>query len=491
MGKRRTILWGGLAIIAIGAATVAVRTATFAPKGLADGSDIRLAAAPAFDLDAAVGHLSAAAQIKTISHQDPAENDVAEWDRLHAWLVATYPAAHRVMARTILPNRTLIYHWPGSDASLAPIILMAHQDVVPVTEGTDGDWKYPPFAGTIAEKAVWGRGTVDDKGSLVGLFEAFEALASQGFQPKRGIYFVSGHDEEVGGSGAAAAAAKLKADGVRALFTLDEGSVVLRDTPVINGPAILIGIAEKGYATLKVTANAPGGHSSMPPAETGVTTLARAVLSITEKPFPMEMRGPGAAMVESLAAHKGGSTKMAVANQWLFAPILKRQLSASPSSAAAFHTTIAPTMLEGSPKENVLPQSATALINYRIAPWNRSADVMARAKAAVGGAPVELSWVKAPNEPSRVSSTRSQGWKYVVAAARADAPDAVVAPFLVVGATDSRSMEPISQDVYRFMPMHFTLKETAMIHGTNEHMTIDSFGRMINFYARLIATSAG
>ena len=165
------------------------------------------------------------------------------------------------MTRTILPNRTLIYHWPGGDASLAPIIVMAHQDVVPVTGGTERDWKYPPFAGTIAENAIWGRGTVDDKGSLVGLFEAIEALAVQGFQPKRGIYLVSGHDEEAGGSGAAAAAARLKAEGVRALYTLDEGSVVLRDTPVIDGPAILIGIAEKGYATLKVTANAPGGHS--------------------------------------------------------------------------------------------------------------------------------------------------------------------------------------------------------------------------------------
>src|SRR3546814_5593423 len=145
--------------------------------------------------------------------------------------------------------------------------------------------------------------------------------------------------EEAGGSGAVAAAAKLKAEGVRALYTLDEGSVVLLDTPVIDGPAILIGVAEKGYATLKVTANAPGGHSSMPPAETGVTTLARAVLAITEKPFPIEMRGPGAALVEAPAAHKGGTTKMGVANRWLLGYLLENQLSASPSSAAAFHTT--------------------------------------------------------------------------------------------------------------------------------------------------------
>ncbi|WP_374394987.1 M20 family peptidase [Sphingopyxis sp.] len=491
MGKLRIALIGGLSILVVGAAVVGVRTSTFAPANVADGRDVKLAAAPAYDLDAAVRHLSEAAQIRTISNQDPAANDVAEWDRLHAWLASTYPAGHGAMQRTILPNRTLVYHWPGSDASLAPVILMAHQDVVPVTPGTEGDWKYPPFAGTIADGAVWGRGTVDDKGSLVGLFEALDALAKSGFKPKRGIYLVSGHDEEAGGSGALAAAAKLKAEGVKAIYTLDEGSIVLTDTPVIDGPAIMIGIAEKGYGTLKVTAPAPGGHSSMPPAETGVTTLAKAVLAIAGKPFPLEFRGPGASMIEALAPKKGGATKMAVANQWLFGHSLKNRLGAAPTTAAAFHTTIAPTMLEGSPKENVLPQSANALINYRIAPWNSSADVMARAKEAVGDIKVDLAWVKPPREPSRVSSTSSQGWKWIAAAARADAPDAVLTPTLVVAGTDSRSMEPVSEDVYRFMPMHFSLKESAMIHGTNEHMAIDSFKRMIDFYARLIATSTG
>lgn len=489
MAKTRAILLGGLAIVAVAAGAVAVQTATFAPRDVVDGSDVTLAAAPAYSLDDAVRHLSAAAQIPTISHQDATDNQLAEWDRLHAWLAATYPAAHKAMTRTILPNRTLLYHWAGSDATLAPIIVMAHQDVVPVTEGTEGDWKYPPFSGQIAENAVWGRGTVDDKGSLVGLFEALEALANAGFQPRRGIYLVSGHDEEAGGSGAIAAAARLKADGVKAIFAIDEGSLVLTDTPVIDGPAIMIGIGEKGYGTLKVTATAPGGHSSMPPAETGVTTLAKAVLAIADNPFPLEIRGPGASMLEALAAKKGGTTKMAVANRWLFAPLLKRQIAASPSTAAAFHTTIAPTMLEGSPKENVLPQSANALINYRIAPWNSSADVLARAREAVGDLKVELSWVKPPREPSRISSTSSEGWKWIAAAARADAPGATLTPTLVVAGTDSRSMEPVSKDVYRFMPMHLSLKEAGMIHGTNEHMAVDSFKRMIDFYARLIRTS--
>lgn len=491
MGIKRRIIWAGIGAIAIAVTSVGVRTARFSPEGLADGSDVKLAAAPDYDLKAAVTHLSEAAQIKTISHQDPADNDLTQWNKLHVWLQSSYPAVHRTMTREILPNGTLIYHWAGSDSALQPIIVMAHQDVVPVTAGTELDWKYPPFAGTVTDKAVWGRGTVDDKGSLIGLFEALEALARQGFQPKRGIYLVSGHDEEAGGSGAAAAAAELRAKGVRAVYTLDEGSIVLTDPPGVDSPAILIGIAEKGYATLKVTANAPGGHSSMPPKQTGVETLARAVLDITGHPFPLKLLGPGESMIDALAAKKGGSMKMAVANKWLFGQLLRRELGSEPSTAAAFHTTIAPTMLQGSPKENVLPQSANAMINYRIAPWNTSEDVMARARNAVGDAKVDLSWVSAPKEPSRVSSTNSDGWKWLAAAARADAPNAVLAPILVVAATDGRSMESVSDDVYRFMPMHFSLKGAEMIHGTNEHMSVDSLKRMIDFYARLIATSAG
>src|SRR3546814_18993379 len=129
MGKRRTILVGGLAIIAIVAGTVAVRTATFAPKDIADGSGVRLAAVPAYDLGVAVEHLSAAAQIRTISHQDAADNDVAEWDKLHAWLAATYPATRAALPRTILPNRTRLYTWPGRDAALPPELSIGQQSL--------------------------------------------------------------------------------------------------------------------------------------------------------------------------------------------------------------------------------------------------------------------------------------------------------------------------------------------------------------------------
>ncbi len=481
----------GLAVVLVGAGIAGYRTATFAANDVGNGLGIKVAAPPTFDADQAALNLGTAIRFKTVSHQDPAENDFSQWDQLQSWLQSTYPAAHGLMQRELVAERTLLYTWVGSDAALQPIILMAHHDVVPVTPGTEKDWKRQPFSGEIVDGAVWGRGAIDDKGSLITLFEALNALARSGFKPKRTIYIVSGHDEEVGGTGAVAAAALLAKRGVKAQFTIDEGGVVALDAPIINGPAAMIGIAEKGYATLKITASAQGGHSSMPPKETGVVNLAKAVLAINDNAFPMEIKGPGKLMLETLAAQKGGMTKLAVANIWLSGGMLKKQVGQTPSGAASMHTTIAPTMLTGSPKENVLPQTATALINYRIAPWNSSADVMNRAKSATKNQPVELSWVKAPREPSKTSSTNSPGWNMIVATVNANSPGSVTAPYLVVGGTDSRSMQGVSDDVYRLLPFHFSLKETAMIHGTNEHLSIDNLKRAINFYARLIKTSAG
>ena len=480
----------GLGVLALGG-VLAVRTATFAPAGVSDGSQIKVAPAPAFDLASAASHLGAAVRFLTVSNQDPAENKAEEWSKLQAWLQATYPKAHAAMQRRLI-GQTMLYTWPGSDPAAQPIILMAHQDVVPVTPGTEQDWKHPPFSGEIADGAVWGRGSIDDKGSLVALFEALEALAASGFHPKRTIILVSGHDEEVGGSGAEAAAKVLADEKVRALFAIDEGGLITTDTPIVNGPALMIGVAEKGYVTLKVTAPAEGGHSSAPPKETGVINLSRALIAISDNPFPVELRGPGASMLEAFGARAGGMTKVAIANRWLFGPLLKAQATKSPASAAMFHTTIAPTMLGGSPKENVLPQSAYGLINYRIAPWDSSAKVLERARASVKGMPVTVDFTeRKPREPTPVSSSTSEGWNLIAAAALADQPGTPVSPYLVVAGTDSRSMAGVADDVYRFQAIALDTGEIKIIHGTNEHMTLTNLESLIRFYARLVATAAG
>ncbi|HYE44335.1 MAG TPA: M20 family peptidase [Caulobacter sp.] len=482
---------GAVAIVALLVAVVLIRTFTWKPPAAVDLTAVRLADAPAIDQARAAARLSEAVRFRTISNQEEAANDWAEWDRLHAWLAATYPAAHAAMVREILPNKALLYTWAGSDPSLKPIVLMAHQDVVPITPGTEKDWRHPPFAGDIADGAVWGRGAIDDKGSLVAIFEALDALAASGFKPKRTVIVVSGQDEETGGTGAQAAAALLISRGVKAEWVLDEGSAAVTEHPITGGPAAIIGVAEKGYATLRVTARAPGGHSSAPPKETGVGTLAKAITAISEDQFPLELKGPGADMVRALAPEAGFVMRMALANEWLFGPMIKSQFAKTPASAALLHTTIAPTMLRGSPKENVLPQDATAWINYRIAPGQTRDDVMARARRAVKGLDVELAWEGAAlSNPSPVSGTDTAGWR-VIAALASEGGRLAVAPGLVGAGTDSRYMTGVSDSIYRYQPLMAPLDTFAMIHGTNERMTLENLSRMTTFYARLVATAAG
>ena len=480
---------GLLGLMVVVAGVVAVRTATFRAPAAFDPESIALADAPPLDTRTAARHLAEAVRFRTISHQDAAENDWTEWSRFHAWLEATYPAAHVAMNREIVAGHTLVYTWPGRDARRPPIVLPAHHDVVPVTPGSETDWRHPPFEGVIADEAIWGRGSVDDKGSLVALFEAVEALLATGFQPGRTVIIVSGHDEEAGGSGALAAADLLKSRGVVAEFVLDEGLAVVADYPLLGRPVALVGIAEKGYGTLRITAPAKGGHSSAPPPATGVEVLASAVLAITGNPFPMRFEGPAAEMLRTLAPEAGLGARAAIANSWLFAPLLVRQIAATPAGAAGLHTTIAPTMLRGSPKENVLPQDAAAWINYRISPGHSSAAVLDHARRATDGLDVTIEWERPPYEPAPVSSASSAGYR-IIAALASEGGSLPVAPGLVTAYTDSRSFTAVATDIYRFQPIVASMREFEMIHGTNEHLTFDNLERMTGFYARLIASAA-
>lgn len=483
--KRSAAALGLLALVAMVATMVwrAERLKATAPLPA-------VVAVDAIDGARAAQRLGEAIRFRTVTHQDPAQDALGEWQRLHDWLAATYPATHAALQRERVDGRSLLYTWAGSDPALAPVLLMAHQDVVPVSPGTEGDWTEPPYSGALKDGVVWGRGAVDDKGSLVALFEAVESLAAAGFAPRRTVLLALGHNEEVLGSGAKAIAALLRERGLKPAFVLDEGMVIVEDHPVTRAPVALIGTAEKGYATLRVTAKAPGGHSSMPPPETAVATLAAAVLAITGRPFPFDYSGPAAEMMGALAPRAPFVTRLAVGNAWLFAPLLEKQIAATPSGAALLHTTMAPTMLEGSPKENVLPQTATARINFRIHPRDDSAAVMARAQAAVADLPVTLDWEQPPNEPTPVSSTASEAWA-LLAALAGEFSGAPVAPALVLGGTDSRVFAGWAEDVYRFQPLRLRLDELGMIHGTNERLSVDNLDRAAEFYRRLIERGAG
>jgi carboxypeptidase PM20D1 len=481
-------LLGVLAVAVLLVAVVLFRTFTYGPPQAAE-APVALAPPVPVNVDAAAQHLGEAIRFRTISHQDPKDDDPKAWDDQRAWLQTTYPKFNAVAQREVIGGGALVYTWKGSDPTLPAVVLMAHQDVVPVSAGTEGQWKAPPFSGAIKEGAVWGRGSIDDKGSLIALMEACETLAAQGFTPKRTVIVVSGeHEETTGGSIPKVAALLAKRD-EHALFVLDEGLSIIEDNPVTGKPAALIAVAEKGYATLRVTAKGKGGHSSMPPKSTAVETLAKAVVAIADHPFPMSLGGPTEAMLKGLAPQMPFMTKMAVANTWLFGPLVTAKFAASPAGAAQLHTTIAPTMLQGSPKENVLPQEAIARINYRLYPGDTTDSVMAKAKSAVGDLPVSLVWEGRANNPSAVASTNAGAYR-VIAALAEDMEHVPTVPALMLGATDSYRMSPIAMDIYKFEFTPGGIKDAEMIHGTNEHMTLKNLDRLTQFFARLIATTA-
>lgn len=452
-----------------------------------------LASPPAFDLQRAAQRLGETIRFETVSYEQGEVADPKAFRDLHKFLKRNYPRVHARMAPELVEQFSLLYTLPGSDPSLAPILLLAHQDVVPVEPGTEQDWDAPPFAGDIVDGIVYGRGAFDNKGSIVAILEAMEGLLATGFEPRRGIVLAFGHDEEVLGSGAEATARLLQERGVRPWFALDEGMVVLQDLPLTGEPAALIGLAEKGYLTVQVSAAAPGGHSSMPGRESAIERLSRAVVAIREKPFRAGFdQGPAGEMLASLAPQLGFGARVVIANRWLLEPLLLAGTEASPAGNALLRTTIAPTMLRSGTKPNVLPQEAHAYLNLRLHPRDsveEALEHLRRSVSAIDGITIEPHGLH--SEPSPVSSMDSEAYALLSDVTATHAPEgAPVAPALVLAATDSRFYAGVAEDVYRFAPVWMAQAELERVHGTGERLSVENLGRMIQFYAQLIATGA-
>jgi carboxypeptidase PM20D1 len=448
----------------------------------------------AVDKAAVAESLGAALRAKTVSGLlDPA-GTALEFDALHAHLRSRYPLVHQRLQREVVGAHSLLYTWKGSDAQAKGIALLAHQDVVPIAPGTEGLWKQPPFGGVVQDGMVWGRGAVDNKSNLITQLEAVEGLLKAGFQPRRTIYLLFGHDEEVGGrQGAQVAAALLKQRGVRLDFVVDEGSVVTEGIfPGLAPPLALIGLAEKGSLTVKLTATAPPGHSSMPPAagHSVIGMLSAALVRLEASPMPGGIRGAAAELFAAVAPELPFGQRLALSNTWLLGPLVEQQLGRAPSTNALLRTTTALTIVSAGNKENVLPGKAEAVVNFRLLPGDSAEAVLAHVKRAVADERIDVQMLGTPFEASKLSAVDAEGYRRIERTVREVFPDARVAPSLVVVGTDSRHFQDLADQVYRFMPIRFTAADLALPHGTNERISADQLADMVRFYHRLLQQSA-
>jgi carboxypeptidase PM20D1 len=436
-------------------------------------------------------HLAEAITFRTISGDDPASTESSEFIRLHAFLRQAYPRLHAALEREVVNGLSLLFTWEGQNRLLEPILLLAHQDVVPAEDAAA--WKYPPFAGRIAEQAVWGRGAVDVKGALIAICEAVEGLVARGFRPRRTIHLAFGHDEEVGGlNGAAAIGDLLERRGTRPLFISDEGGAILHGViPGVKKPVAAIGIGEKGYLTLELKVTMTGGHTSMPPAHTAIGILSDAIQRLESRPFPATLSTAARQMLRALAREMPWTARIAIAGLPLLAPIIKRRLEKTPSGAATLRTTTAVTMIESGIKDNVLPHEAVATLNCRVLPGEDSLSVIRRIRDVIDDPRVQISIAgRFHSEPPPVARVDTPGYQLIKRTIAELAPDAVVAPCLVLGGTDSRHYTRLTPSVYRFGALRITAEDLASIHGKNEKISLDNCQLLVRFYTRLIQNSA-
>ncbi|WP_226666048.1 M20 family peptidase [Microbulbifer aggregans] len=476
------------------AAITLIRTVLYtAPELPAVPSQTHRMDSAAVDPQRIAQHLSEAIQLRTVSSQITEPATQAQFVAFLDWLAETYPEVHasltpQRLGKAPLPPYTLLFTWPGKNANLQPVLISGHYDVVPVIPGTESQWTHPPYSGAIDDTHIWGRGALDDKSAVIALMEAATVLLGEGFQPERTVYLSITSDEEVGGEhGTAAVVEKLEKDGVQLAWTLDEGSFLLRGfIPGVEPAVASINVAEKGYMTVDLVAHGRGGHSSMPPKETAVDTLAHALVKLDESPIPGGLEGTSGQMFDAIAPHMPFSKKLLFANRWLFGGLIDSALKSQPSTAAMLHTTVAPTMLSGSVKENVLPIDAVATVNLRVHPRDSIEQLEAYLKRVIDDERVDVITRQA-QAASRVSSADAEGFHAIAHSATSTYGPVVIAPGLTVGGTDSRRYAQVADNSYRFNPMLVTREDVHGFHGTDERISIDNMAKATVFYKDLIA----
>ncbi|XP_077586352.1 N-fatty-acyl-amino acid synthase/hydrolase PM20D1.2 [Stigmatopora nigra] len=433
-----------------------------------------------------------AIRIPTVSFSSTESNTTALL-HFNSFLRKAFPTifTSSLVQHELVANYSHLFRISGSQAHLLPYLLLAHIDVVPATE-SDG-WDAPPFSAQEIEGFIYGRGTIDDKGSLMGILQALEFLLIKGYTPRRGFYIGLGHDEEVSGyQGAVNIARLLKQRNTRLAFILDEGLAVLDGViSGLNGPAALIGVSEKGLATVKLSVSTLPGHASMPPRESSIGILAAAVKKLEDNPMPMLFGyGPERETFEHLAHKFGFPMKFILSNLWIFSPLVGRFLQQKPDSNAFVRTTTAVTMFNAGVKTNVIPSFAEAYVNLRIHSAQSLQEVLDLIEVTLGDHRVKMELIEG-FDPLPVSSSgeNSFGFQIVKKTLLDMFPTVTVAPGICVGNTDSRHFKDLTNDIYRFAPLWFKPGDAKRFHGINERISKKNYEELILFYSRLIQNS--
>ena len=468
-----------LGLLAVFFAVVLIRTLNFKPKAQEPIADTE----ENFDKERAVDSLAKLVRCKTISRYTHEEEDEAEFEKLYELLPTLYPRVFETCELKKFEDRGLLFHWKGKSVG-EPSVLMAHYDVVPVDESK---WEKPPFEAIIEDGCLWGRGTLDTKVTFNGILSAAEHLIGEGFVPENDVYFAFSGGEEVNGEGAHHIVRYFKEQGITLGMVVDEGGAVVENVfPGVKTPCAMVGIAEKGMTDLRYTVESNGGHASAPKPHTPVGVLSMACCKVESHPFKAHITKPVAEMFDTLGRHSTFVYRMIFANLWCFRPVLDALAKSSGGEMnALMRTTVAFTQMQGSSATNVIPPSASMVSNIRLNPEDTIESAVDYIRRTVGDDSVKLEVIHGMN-PSRISRTDCEGWRRVSRAVASTWKGCIVSPYLMVQCSDCRHYGEISDRVYRFSAMDLTKEERASIHGNNEKIRLETVGKAVEFFIRLM-----
>lgn len=480
------ILWTILGLLGAFIAVTLVRAAFWTPEKV----EFEPLPDEQVDVDKYRKDLSDAIKIKTISNVDVDKVDWNEFKRLHALFEERFPLVYKNLKCEEISLASLLFTWEGKNPDLEPIALLGHQDVVPVAEGTEGDWTHPAFDGVDDGEFVWGRGALDMKNHLIAVLESVEALLAEGFEPERTVYLCFGHDEEIVAaptSGAGSIAAVLKERGVHLDSVIDEGGAILNlhVGNILNKKLAGVGIAEKGYVDYRVSVSAKGGHSSQPPEHTALGALADVIKDIEGHQFKAKMPAFVYELFTKIGKNVSYPARIVTCNLWLLKPLITAVMRKIPPAASLIHTTTAVTMAEGSPAANVLPQKASVTVNFRMMPGVTIKNVEEHIRKCVRNKDIEVEYLKG-KEASKVSPTDSRSFKILEEICTRTDRDLLVAPYLVMGGTDAYHYEEVCDNIYRFAPFVMDTKLLLTTHGTDERIPIACMADGLKFFKRYI-----
>ncbi len=443
--------------------------------------------------DTIIPRLQKAIQAKTISYEDPELFDDEAFKGYREHIYASFPTVIENLKLELYNEKTMIFKWQGTNSSLKPVAMLNHIDVVPVQEINLDKWLAPPFSGEVIDGYIFGRGTLDTKAGAVANLEAVSLLLEEGFQPERTIYVIHGHDEEVGGPEGNKALVKTFAEkGIQFEFVIDEGGAIIENVlPGITNPTAMIGVAEKGYVSLRLRIETEAGHSSSPPKETAIGIMSKALVKIEQNPVPAKLIKPVELNFSYLAAEFQFPLNVIMSNLWLFDSLLVNILAGERASAPMIRTTSALTVFNSGIKDNVIPSEAEAIVNFRILPGDDKDSIKARVIDLIDDERISVNFTDSfGNNPSRVSSHESKAFKLIEQSIRDtfNQGDTRVytTPYMLMGGTDSRYYDEVADNVYRFNPILLKRDDMKRFHGINERIGVNEYLDMIRFFHRFI-----